>query len=119
MNHNVSRRFGLQPLRPLAMLVALALVAVSAWAQSLYFSGPSTTQLQVPTKFSGKGFVPNASVTVMIKAPSGSEAGYSAVTGPDGAFSYTLIATEAGAYTITVTDSGGRVLVSAAVAARP
>jgi hypothetical protein len=119
MNRIVLRKCGLHGLKLLSILATGACIVSSALAQNLYFSGPSLTKLSEPTKFSGNGFAPNAAVTVTINAPGGSAAGYSAVTDPNGAFSYTLVPTVEGVYTVAVADSGGRALASALVSARP
>lgn len=106
--------------RCLALGFSAALLAASAWAgDAPFFSGPSMAKPATPTLFSGKGFAPNAAVTLMVRDPSGSTAGYSAVTSPEGVFSYQLLPSQAGIYTLTVTDSGGRQLASATVSVRP
>lgn len=105
--------------RAAGLVLVGALVAGAALAADPYFSGPSMTKPSAATTFSGKGFAPNAALTVMVKAPDGSSAGYSAVAAADGAFSYTLTPVMRGAYTITVTDSSGKALASATVAAMP
>lgn len=97
---------------------AAALMATAS-AETPHFSGPSMTRPAAPTVFAGKGFAASAAVTVMVKAPSGGAAGFSAVTTPDGALSYTLVPTEQGAYTITITSSGGQTLAKAVVAVLP
>jgi len=96
-----------------------ALLAGAAGAAEPYFSGPSMTKPSAATTFAGKGFAPNAALTVMVKAPDGSTAGYSAVAAADGSFAYTLTPLLRGAYTVTVTDSSGKALASAIVAAMP
>ena len=105
--------------RTLLVIALGSLTAVAAWAQSAYFSGPSISKVSAPAKFSGKGFAPNTSVMVMVKAPGGTESGYSAVTGADGAFSYQLVPNQTGPYSIKVADSGGRPLATAALAVLP
>ena len=101
------------------LLLTVSGVSVGASAGSPYFSGPSVTKVSAPAAFAGNGFVPNASVTVMVEAPGGSKAGYSAVTAADGSFHYTLVPAHAGAYKVVVTDSGGRPLASTMVNAMP
>lgn len=108
-----------QGLRAAAFVLAGAMATAAAWAADLYFSGPSMAKPAVGAKFSGKGFAPNAALTVVVKQPDGSAAGYSAVAAADGSFAYTLVPVQKGAYTLTVTDSGGRALASAVVAVQP
>lgn len=108
-----------QALAPLSTLLAGALLAASAWAGTPFISGPSVTKASAPTQFQGSGFAPNAAVTVMIKSPSGTASGHGAVTGAAGELRYTLVAAQAGPYTLTVTDSGGRALATATVAVLP
>jgi hypothetical protein len=106
--------------RWLAMGLGAALLAGAAIAADPpFFSGPSMAKPASPALFAGKGFAPNASVTLMVRDPSGSTAGYSAVISPEGVFSYQLLPSQAGVYTLTVTDSGGRQLASATVSVRP
>lgn len=94
-------------------------VAFVPTAAAPVISGPSLTTSAAPAAFVGTGFAANTSVTLTIKAPSGNSSAYSAVTNDSGEVSYTLVPTERGAYTITVSDSGGRSLTSATVAALP
>lgn len=106
--------------RWLAMGLGAALLAGAAVAADPpFFSGPSMAKPSTPTVFAGKGFAPNASVTLMVRDPAGSTAGYSAVTNAEGALSYQLTPSQTGIYTLTVTDSGGRQLASATVSVRP
>jgi hypothetical protein len=114
-----NRTLSLPVIKCLTALVLGGVAIVSARAETPFFSGPSITKLAAPTTFSGKSFAANAAVTVMLKSPDGSSAGYSAVTAADGSFKYTLTLPLPGAYTITVADSGGRTLASAVVAALP
>lgn len=108
-----------QGLQLAAFVMAGALVTGSALAAGQYFSGPSVAKPSVGTTFSGKGFAPNAALTVMVKQPDGSTAGYSAVAAADGSFAYTLVPVQKGAHTLTVTDSGGRPLATAVFAVLP
>lgn len=118
MNRTALRSLLGPTLRSLLLLTASA-VSVGASAGSPFFNGPSVTKVSAPAAFAGTGFEPNASVTVMIEAPGGGAAGYSAVTAADGSFQYTLVPAHAGAYKIVVTDSGGRPLASTMVNAMP
>jgi hypothetical protein len=121
MNLIMSRKPALQAAKSLSMLLVGAALAATAtaWAATPFFSGPSIAKPSTQAPFVGKGFTPNTSLTVMIKAPSGTAAGYSVVTDATGEFSYLLLPTQTGAYTITITDSGGRALATAAVAVLP
>lgn len=103
------------------VLLTLTAIAFSAltWAGTPSFSGPSITKPATPAQFQGLGFAPNAALTVLVKAPGGATSGFGAVAGPNGDFSYTLVAAQTGAYTVTVTDSGGRPLATATVAVLP
>ena len=106
--------------RPLnSLLVCAALSVSSAALAAPSFSGPSVGKVSQATVFSGKGFVPNAALTVLVKRPGGAEAGFSAVTTPDGALSYSLVPAATGVYALTVTDSAGRSLAKAVLNARP
>lgn len=98
--------------------VAGLLMAAVATAATPYFSGPSIAKLAAGATFSGKGFAPNAAVTVMVRAPNGAEAGFSAVAAADGSFTYKYMPTIAGVYAITVTDSSGKALAKAIFNAR-
>lgn len=92
---------------------AFALVLACTVSAAPYFSGPSVLKRDTPAEFAGKGFVPNSAVTVVIaSAKSGTTASYGAVVGPDGQLHYTLKAQAEGGHTLTVTDSGGRQLVT-------
>lgn len=104
--------------RSLAAALTGAAFAAAALAAP-FFSGPSVVKGKQAAQFSGKGFAPGSAVTVMVKSPSGNAAGYGAVATAQGEFQYTLQPTEQGAYTVTVTDSGGRPLASATVAVLP
>ncbi len=119
MNSRISRKMTGQVIKSFSVGMAGAAMALGVWAQLPYFSGPSIAKPAAPTKFSGQGFAANAAVTVMVKAPDGAAAGYSAVTKADGSFNYTLVPSQAGAYTITVTDSGGATLAKAVLAVLP
>ena len=118
MNRTALRSLLGPALRSLLVLTAAA-VSVGASAASPFFSGPSVGKVSAPAAFAGKGFMPNASVTVMVEAPGGNKAGYSSVTAADGSFHYTLVPTHAGVYKVVVTDSGGRPLASTLVNAMP
>ena len=116
MSNSMSRSFFRRSMA--SVLVGLTGIAsvTAARADAPHFSGPSMARPAAPTTFSGKGFAANAAVTVMVLAPSGAAAGFSAVTSADGALSYTLVPSQEGAYTITVTDSGGQALAKLVVA---
>lgn len=116
--HLLRRRFNRTVLSVAVGLTGCTLAA-SAWADRPSFSGPSMTRPSSPTAFSGQGFVPNSAVTVMVKSPSGAAAGYGAVTAANGSLSYTLVPTQQGAYTVSVTNSSGQVLATAVVAVLP
>ena len=115
-----------QPRRPWPRGIACAVLSLAlsasmtpARAEAPSFSGPSMARPSAPTMFSGRGFAANAAVTVMVQAPSGAAAGFGAVTQADGSFSYTLVPDQAGAYTLTVTNSAGKALTKAVVAVVP
>ncbi len=93
--------------------IAVLALASSAWAAAPYFSGPSIVKVAAPTVYTGRGFAPNAAVTVIITTPQdGNAASYGAVAGPDGTLSYEVRPRVAGPHLVTVTDSGGRTIVT-------
>jgi hypothetical protein len=118
MAHCVGRRLILDRL-VIGVWMATSLLALPAAAGSAAFSGPSIAKLGDPAKFNGQGFAPNVALTVMVKAPSGTAAGFSTVANGDGAISYVLVAQVLGAHELTVTDTGGRPLASAMVSVLP
>lgn len=106
--------------RPLNALLVCAALSVSSTALAApSFSGPSVGKVAQATVFMGKGFVPNAALTVLVKRPGGAEAGFSAVATPEGALSYSFVPAATGVHALTVTDSAGRSLATAVVTARP
>jgi|GEM_PF-1453234 len=119
MKNSLLRMPVLAALRSPALALGGALLALGAWAATPYFSGPSVGKPALASKFDGKGFEPNAAVTVVVSAPGGGSTSISAVTSAEGALSYTLTPSQSGAYTISVTDSGGRTLAKAVVAVLP
>lgn len=119
MNRSTSSQLAGHVLKSLSMGLAGLSVAAGAWAGAPVLSGPSIAKASAPAQFQGQGFAANTAVTVMVKAPGGASAGYSAVTGAKGELAYTLVATQTGAHTVTVTDSGGRALATATVAVLP
>jgi hypothetical protein len=60
--------------------------------------------------FTGRGFVPNAAVSISIRPPDGSEAHYSAVVAADGLLIYRVLPKSVGTHTVTVLDSSGKAL---------
>lgn len=83
-----------------------------------HFSGPSVARVGTEQVFAGK-FKPNMAVTVMVRSPSGQEAGFSAVTDSTGRLRYPLTPTQAGSYTLKVVDASGQSLVQAQLYAAP
>jgi hypothetical protein len=119
MKNSLSRMQAFAALRSPALALGGVLLALGAWAATPHFSGPSVGKPAVASKFDGKGFQPNAAVTVVVSAPGGGSTSISAVTSPEGGLSYTLMPSQAGAYTVSVTDSGGKTLAKAVVAVLP
>lgn len=99
--------------RPLSALVLCMPLLVVAQATPPSLSGPSMARAAEVAEFNGRGFTPNAAVSIAIRAPGGAESVYGAVAGADGSLTYRLTPAAAGAYQIKVTDSGGRVIASA------
>jgi hypothetical protein len=94
-------------------LGAFVLVLACNASAAPHFSGPSLLKRDTPTEFQGKGFAPNSAVTVVIaSAKTGAAASHGAVVGPDGQLRYTVTPHTEGVHTLTVTDSGGRQLVT-------
>lgn len=119
MNQPLIRQRLAAHLKAASSLAAGLILATAAQAASPFFSGPSVTKVAAETTFAGNGFTPNAAVTVMVKAPNGQASGHSAVIAADGSFSYRITPQSGGAYTLTVTDSSGKVLASTVFAALP
>ncbi len=119
MNMSLIRHRLVAQLRSASALTSGLLLCAVAFAAQPFFSGPSVAKIAAETTFSGKGFTPNAAVTVMVKAPNGQASGFSAVVDADGSFSYRITPQSGGAYTLTVTDSSGKALASAVFAALP
>lgn len=113
------RRQGAASVRLVCAAVGGAVLAVSAWAQQVYLSGPSLARLQQPATYSGKNFSPNAALNVVVQDPGNGSAVFSAVSGADGSLQYTLVPTLAGAYTLSVQDAAGKTLATAVVAVLP
>lgn len=116
---SLMRKPSVRTARSLVLGLGALILAAAAMAASPYFSGPSVAKPAAATKFDGKGFAPNSAVTVVVTSPSGATTSVGAVTGADGALSYTLVPSQTGAYSITVADSGGRALAKAVVAVLP
>ena len=119
MKMSLIRQRLVSQLKSASALATGLLFCTLAVAAQPFFSGPSVTKVAAETSFSGKGFVPNSSVTVMVKDPKGQASGYSGVVAADGSLSYRIVPQNSGAYTLTVTDSSGKALVSAVFAALP
>lgn len=92
--------------------LAAAALAASAWAAAPYFSGPSLLKVAQPASFAGKGFEPNAALTIVITPPQGAAASHGAVAGPDGTLTHVVKPSVAGVHGLAVNDTGGRKLVA-------
>lgn len=109
----LKRRASITAIR-LATVAALTFsIATPVLAADVFFSGPSIAKANTAVTLSGGNFQPNSSVTLMVRAPGGQEAGYGAVVDPTGKVIYRITPTQAGAYTVTVTATSGQVLASA------
>ena len=100
---------------------AMTLVAATAGAvqaQPAYLSGPSIASAKQAAIFRGANFAPNSAVTVMVKAPSGTEAGFSAVTDAEGKLVYEFVPTENGMYSLRVVSERGKALASSSIVGR-
>lgn len=92
----------------------LALAALAAAASAApQFAGPSMIRAQQSAKFDGRGFGANRALTVVVTAPSGSEAHDSAVTDANGRLKYTATGTERGTYAIKILNDKGKPVASA------
>lgn len=97
-------------MRKAAIAAVLCCAALTASANERgHFSGPSVARVGAEQVFSGK-FKPNLPVTIMVRSPSGQEAGYSAVTDNEGRIRYPITPDRAGVYTLKVVDSSGQPL---------
>jgi len=90
-------------------LAVLPLLA-SAQKTTFIFSGPSLVATAKGAEFTGRGFVPNAAVSISVRSPDGSEAHYSAVVAADGLLLYRVVPKSVGSHTVTVLDSSGKAL---------
>ena len=95
--------------RRLLLASILAPLALSAQAAPS-FAGPSIGHASQPADFVGRGFQPNAAVSVSVTAPGGAEAVYGAVVDAKGVLRYRLTAAQPGTYQLKVLDTGGRML---------
>lgn len=105
--------------RGAVLALTLPLAASIAFAQAASFSGPSVAKVSETVTFRGSALPPNAAVTVLVAGPDGQTAGMGAVAQADGTLSYTFSSPRTGAHTLTLTDSGGRALASAAIVVLP
>lgn len=93
--------------------IAALVLAASAMAAAPYFSGPSIVKVAAPVLYTGRGFAPNAALTVVVSTPQdGQSAAYGAVAAADGTLTYEVRARVAGPHVVTVTDTGGRAIVT-------
>lgn len=106
MNSPTAYRFASRFLKSASIVVlAGSLVSVAHGAPSL--AGPSMVPASQAVVLNGSGFAANSAVSISVKSPSGTEAHYSAVIGPDGRISYTVQPYAPGTYTVKVLSSGG------------
>ncbi len=96
--------------RPLVLTLAVLPFLASAQKVISSFSGPSLVTTAKGAEFTGRGFVPNAAVSISIRPPDGSEAHYSAVVAADGLLIYRVLPKSVGTHTVTVLDSSGKAL---------
>lgn len=97
----------------IAAAITLPLLIGSAQAAEPSFTGPSMLQANKAAAFVGRGFVPNAPVSIALRNPHGAEAHFAAVVGADGSLSYRVQPRGPGNYTVTVLASSGKVLSTA------
>jgi hypothetical protein len=96
--------------RPLILTLAVLPLLASAQKVISSFSGPSLVAKAKGAEFTGRGFVPNAAVSISIRSPDGSEAHYSAVVAADGQLLYRVLPKSVGNHIVTVLDSSGKAL---------
>lgn len=101
--------------RAQAAILLAALPFAPAALAGPSIAGPSVAAVATTPALSGRGFAPNAAVTVAVRAPGGAEAHHGAVVAADGTLRYALPVTRAGGYTVRVLDSGGRELAATTV----
>lgn len=101
-----------------AALILCTAAAGAVQAQTASFAGPSMAQANKSAAFKGTNFEPNTPVTVMVKSPSGLEAGYSAVVDAQGQLVYAFTPTEDGVYALRVIAGKGKVLATSNIIAR-
>lgn len=112
MVHQPPSRLACRALQILVLgLAAVPLLAV-AQASPASLAGPSMVSVAAGATFSGRGLGPNTAVTIVVSAPDGSEAYYSAVVAPDGTLSYRVEAGAAGMYGIKVLDGTGKAVAA-------
>ncbi|WP_310386388.1 hypothetical protein [Roseateles sp.] len=76
------------------------------------FAGPSMVEATKAAVFTGKGFKPNAPVSIALRTPAGVETHLSAVVAADGSLNHRVQPQGPGPYSLTVLDSGGKTLSS-------
>lgn len=102
-------------LKPVMLgLICVPLLA-SAQPSNPMLSGPSVLRVSDTATLTGHRFAPGTSVTVMVQAPDGSSAGYGAMVSGDGSLRYAFAGAAVGAYSVTITDSTGKVLAKTQV----
>jgi hypothetical protein len=107
------RAFGVVWSRPVKALVLCMPLLAAAQSAPPSLSGPSMARAAEVAEFNGRGFTPNAAVSIAITQPGGAESVYGAVVAGDGSLTYRLTPSAPGTYQIKVTDSGGRVIARA------
>lgn len=106
MNKPPAHLFVPRTFRSVAVLIATsAFLSLAHGAPAL--SGPSMVKASQQVVLNGTGFAVNSAVSISVTNPSGNEAHFSAVTGPDGRISYTVVPSAPGLYTVKVLSSGG------------
>lgn len=102
--------------QPLALaLVALPLLCsaqLTAKAAAPSLAGPSMVQASKGALFEGRGYKPNTSVSIALRAPSGVETQLSVMVSAEGTVSYRLPGAAAGQHKLSVLDSSGKALAS-------
>ncbi len=99
----------------IALTVSTAATPVLAQNQAPVLGGPSVIKVQEVATVSGNGLPANTAVTVLVVAPSGAKAAYSAVTNDKGRLEYRVIANASGRWGVFLLDSGGRQLAATAI----
>jgi hypothetical protein len=115
---SMRRGLGALSSRAAGIAAAALLAAGLALAQAPSFSGPSIGKVSEAATFNGGALPANAALTIAISGPAGSSS-VGTVATAEGTLRYVFSAAQAGAYTLSLQDSGGRTLATAAINVLP